>query len=109
MRLVVALPEVRAPSKIIGVDEGSTFVPEQTPDSVSVLDGPVRSFLQGCVSTCMNTENTSRLTQYLVPIPLALAVAICPRNLANIVSLSLPSFGHPKDCKKLVLAMGEMY
>lgn len=56
MHLGVALPEVCASNEVISVDEGGTFVPEQTPDSVSVLDGPVRSFLRCYVSTCMNTK-----------------------------------------------------
>lgn len=76
IHLRIALPEVRASNQIISVNESGTFVPEQTPDGVSVLDGPVRSFLQCHVSTRMNTNNTSKLTQYLVLIPLALAVAI---------------------------------
>jgi hypothetical protein len=45
LRLVVTLPEVCNSFEIISVDECGTFIPEQTPDSISVLNGPVGSFL----------------------------------------------------------------
>lgn len=75
--LIITLPEVCNTLKVIGIDKGGTFVPKQTPDGVSVLDGPVRCFLGCNINTCRHTETSvQKLTQYLVPIPLALAEEI---------------------------------
>ena len=74
--LIIPLPKVCDSFAVIGVDESGAFVPEETPDGVSVLDGPVGGFLDCDVRMCRHTNRAQRITQYLVPIPLALAEAI---------------------------------